>query len=90
MVPIHAVPGNHDTSSSSGGYPCKELSRLSGAPHWHGQVERANNVLFTTTACCTPMRGNFEDTKEKGYSLFHLAPDSAKPNSSLWNSPQPQ
>jgi hypothetical protein len=53
--------------------------RLVASGHWHGnQVERANGVLFTTTACCTPTRDNFDDTKEKGYRLFHLAPDSVE------------
>ncbi len=41
--------------------------------HWHGnQVEEQNGVLFTTTACCSSTRPNFDDTKPKGYRLFHI------------------
>lgn len=53
--------------------------RLVASGHWHGnQVERADGVLFTTTACCTSTRNNFDDTKEKGYRLFHLGADSVE------------
>jgi 3',5'-cyclic AMP phosphodiesterase CpdA len=51
--------------------------KLVAAGHWHGnQVEMQNGVLFTTTACCTSTRPNFDDTKEKGYRLFHVTGES--------------
>jgi 3',5'-cyclic AMP phosphodiesterase CpdA len=51
--------------------------RVAAAGHWHGnQEETRGGVLFTTTACCTSTRNNFDDTPEKGYRLFHLAGDS--------------
>lgn len=44
--------------------------------HWHGnQVEEQNGILFTTTACCSSTRTNFDDTSAKGYRLFHLDGD---------------
>lgn len=47
--------------------------KLAAAGHWHGnQVEEQGGVLFTTTACCTATRDNFDGTSEKGYRLFHL------------------
>lgn len=50
--------------------------RLAAAGHWHGnQVETDKGVLFTTTACCTPTRDNFDGTPQKGFRLFHLQPD---------------
>ena len=43
------------------------------AGHWHGnQLEEQDGVLFATTACCASTRGNFDETSEKGYRLFHL------------------
>lgn len=43
---------------------------LSG--HYHGnQEETANGILFTTTACLSTTRNNFDGTKPKGYRLFH-------------------
>lgn len=48
--------------------------RIAAAGHWHGnQEETRDGVLFTTTACCTSTRNNFDGTPEKGYRLFHLA-----------------
>ena len=53
------------------------LLRIAAAGHWHGnQEETRDGVLFTTTACCTSTRNNFDGTPEKGYRLFHLAGDS--------------
>lgn len=47
--------------------------RLIAAGHWHGnQVEEEADTLFTTTACCSTTRDNFDKTPEKGYRLFHL------------------
>lgn len=51
--------------------------RLVASGHWHGnQVESRDNVLFTTTACCTATRDNFDGTPQKGYRLYHLEGDS--------------
>jgi len=45
--------------------------------HYHGnQEETVDGVLFTTTACCSSTRGNFDETKEKGYRLFRLESDN--------------
>jgi len=42
---------------------------LSG--HYHGnQEETVNGILFTTTACLSTTRNNFDGTKPKGYRLF--------------------
>ncbi|MBT3379737.1 MAG: hypothetical protein HN742_36550 [Lentisphaerae bacterium] len=47
---------------------------LSG--HYHGnQEETAEGILFTTTACLSTTRGNFDGTKPKGYRLFHCEDD---------------
>ncbi|NIA14355.1 MAG: hypothetical protein GWP08_09750 [Nitrospiraceae bacterium] len=47
--------------------------KLVATGHWHGnQVETRDGVLFTTTACCSSTRGNFDDTTAKGYRLFHF------------------
>ena len=51
--------------------------KLVASGHYHGnQVETAGGVLFTTTACCSTTRTNFDDTKAKGYRLFHLTRDA--------------
>lgn len=48
--------------------------KLVAAGHYHGnQVEEHNGVLFTTTACCSSTRDNHDETREKGYRLFHVA-----------------
>lgn len=48
--------------------------RLAAAGHFHGnQEETRDGVLFTTTACCSATRGNHDETKAKGYRLFHCA-----------------
>jgi len=53
--------------------------KLVAAGHYHGnQVEEANGVLFTTTACCSSTRPNFDDTPAKGYRLFHIDEDAVK------------
>jgi 3',5'-cyclic AMP phosphodiesterase CpdA len=53
--------------------------RLAAAGHFHGnQEERANGVLFTTTACASASRGNHDKTTEKGYRLFHCMADSVE------------
>ena len=47
--------------------------KLVATGHWHGnQVETRDGILFTTTACCSSTRGNFDDTTAKGYRLFHF------------------
>jgi 3',5'-cyclic AMP phosphodiesterase CpdA len=47
--------------------------KLVAAGHYHGnQVERQDGILFTTTACCSTTRGNFDGTDARGYRLFHL------------------
>lgn len=47
--------------------------QLIAAGHWHGnQMEEQDDATFTTTACCSSTRGNFDKTPEKGYRLFHL------------------
>ena len=49
--------------------------KLVAAGHYHGnQVEERDRILFTTTACCSSTRGNFDKTPAKGYRLFHVAP----------------
>ncbi|HOT52009.1 MAG TPA: metallophosphoesterase, partial [Candidatus Hydrogenedentes bacterium] len=51
--------------------------KLAAAGHYHGnQVEEHNGVLFTTTACCSSTRGNFDNTTAKGYRLFTFDGDS--------------
>ncbi len=50
--------------------------KLVAAGHYHGnQVEEQNGVLFTTTACCSSTRNNFDGTRAKGYRLFHVKGD---------------
>ena len=50
--------------------------KLAAAGHWHGnQEESRDGVLFTTTACCSSTRDNFDGTKPEGYRLLHLSPD---------------
>ncbi|MBN2311581.1 MAG: metallophosphoesterase [Candidatus Hydrogenedentes bacterium] len=47
--------------------------RLVAAGHYHGnQVEQQDGVLYTTTACCSTTRDNFDNTAAKGYRLFHI------------------
>lgn len=46
---------------------------LAAAGHYHGnQVEEPGDTLFTTTACCSSTRGNFDKTEARGYRLFHI------------------
>lgn len=53
--------------------------RLAASGHWHGnQVEEQKGVLFTTTACCSSTRGNFDKTEARGYRLFHLKGDTVE------------
>jgi 3',5'-cyclic AMP phosphodiesterase CpdA len=53
--------------------------KLVAAGHYHGnQVEEQNGVLFTTTACCSSTRGNFDGTPAKGYRLFHIDGESIR------------
>jgi len=53
--------------------------KLVAAGHWHGnQVEEHNGILFTTTACCTSTRENFDETPAKGYRLFHFDHDKVE------------
>jgi 3',5'-cyclic AMP phosphodiesterase CpdA len=50
--------------------------KLVASGHWHGnQVEEENGILFTTTACCSSTRTNFDDTSAKGYRLFRFEGD---------------
>ena len=50
--------------------------RIAAAGHWHGnQVETQGDILFTTTACCSTTRNNFDNTAAKGYRLFHINGD---------------
>ncbi|MDQ1257972.1 MAG: hypothetical protein QG656_2580 [Candidatus Hydrogenedentes bacterium] len=47
--------------------------KLVACGHWHGnQVEEKDGILYTTTACCSSTRDNFDKTPEKGYRLFHV------------------
>ncbi len=47
--------------------------KLVASGHYHGnQVEERDGVLFTTTACCSSTRDNFDKTPEKGYRRFQL------------------
>lgn len=47
--------------------------RVAAAGHWHGnQAEEQNRTLFTTTACCSSTRNNFDKTEARGYRLFHV------------------
>ncbi len=47
--------------------------KLAATGHYHGnQVEEQDGILFTTTACCSSTRGNFDNTSAKGYRLFHI------------------
>jgi 3',5'-cyclic AMP phosphodiesterase CpdA len=51
--------------------------KLVAAGHYHGnQIEEQNGTMFTTTACCSTTRDNFDDTPEKGYRLFHIKGDT--------------
>jgi Icc protein len=51
--------------------------KLAAAGHYHGnQVEERDGVLFTTTACCSAKRDNFDGTKTKGYRLFAFDGDA--------------
>ncbi len=47
--------------------------RLVVSGHYHGnQVEERDGVTFTTTACCSTTRGNFDKTEERGFRVFEL------------------
>ena len=52
---------------------CKEHNlKAALAGHYHGnQEEIADGVLFTTTACLSTTRSNFDGSPAKGYRLFH-------------------
>ncbi|NLN93974.1 MAG: hypothetical protein GX130_11805 [Candidatus Hydrogenedens sp.] len=50
--------------------------RLVASGHWHGnQEETTERTLFTTTACCSSTRNNFDKTNAKGYRLFYFGTD---------------
>lgn len=50
--------------------------KLVASGHYHGnQVEEKDGVLFTTTACCSSTRDNFDRTTAKGFRLFHIIED---------------
>ena len=40
--------------------------------------EEHDGILFTTTACCTSTRENFDETTAKGYRLFHFDRDKVE------------
>lgn len=45
--------------------------KLVAAGHYHGnQAEERDGVLFTTTACCSSTRGNFDGTEARGFRVF--------------------
>ncbi len=47
--------------------------KLVASGHYHGnQQEERDGILFTTTACCSTTRPNFDGTTSKGYRLFHV------------------
>lgn len=47
--------------------------KLVASGHYHGnQIEERDGVLFTTTACCSTTRNNFDGTIEKGYRVYTL------------------
>jgi len=47
--------------------------KMVASGHYHGnQIEESEGILFTTTACCSSTRGNFDDTPEKGFRIFNL------------------
>ena len=51
--------------------------KLAAAGHYHGnQVEERDGILFTTTACCSAKRDNFDGTTAKGYRLFAFDGDA--------------
>lgn len=51
--------------------------KLVASGHYHGnQIEEHNGVLFTTTACCSTTRPNFDGTKEKGFRVYSLGAQS--------------
>jgi len=53
--------------------------KLAAAGHWHGnQEESRDGVLFTTTACCSSTRDNFDGAPAKGYRLFRFQPDTVE------------
>ena len=52
--------------------------KLVASGHYHGnQVEERDGTLFTTTACCSTTRPNFDGTEAKGYRVFHVTADHA-------------
>jgi 3',5'-cyclic AMP phosphodiesterase CpdA len=53
--------------------------KLVASGHWHGnQEEEKDGVLFTTTACLSSTRENFDDTQAKGFRLFHFEGETVK------------
>ena len=53
--------------------------KLVASGHYHGnQVEQRDGVLFTTTACCSSTRDNFDGTEAKGFRLFHVEKDAVE------------
>jgi len=52
--------------------------KLVAAGHYHGnQEETQDGTLFTTTACCSTTRDNFDGTSAKGFRLFHVGEDDS-------------
>ncbi len=51
--------------------------RMVASGHYHGnQIEERNGILFTTTACCSTTRSNFDGTKKKGFRVYTLNGES--------------
>jgi hypothetical protein len=81
------VFAHHPFGPSTAAYRVKNADEVIGlfsghnlkfiaSAHYHGnQEEVANGVLFTTTACCSSTRDNFDKTAEKGYRLFRITGD---------------
>ncbi len=47
--------------------------KLVSSGHFHGnQVEEQDGVLFITTACCSTVRNNHDNTPGKGYRVYHI------------------
>lgn len=51
--------------------------KLVASGHYHGnQVEERDGITFTTTACCSSTRDNFDKTSAKGFRLFAFDGDT--------------
>jgi 3',5'-cyclic AMP phosphodiesterase CpdA len=53
--------------------------KMVASGHFHGnQIEIHGGTLFTTTACCSSTRANFDGTPEKGFRVYDLEGDIVK------------